>query len=190
MSWAESLEARGFKRSIAGEQDFAAAVHALEQMRANHDAYNEAVKRGDLFRPRRKGIIVSGEYGVGKTCYMDAVSDMFVYRPYRIDLSQPDEVGKLDPKWMAYNACDLFRQHVYLDDLGAELGGNDYGVRFELVTQFISAYFVRSKGALFITTNLRTAEVDKRYNGRILSRLKDLCIPIRFYGKDKRRWEI
>ena len=190
MHWAEVLEKYGFKREIAGEVDFAAAVNALEELAEHYRLRNEAKANGELIVPRRRGIIAAGDYGVGKTCFMDAVSKMFrPYPLYRIDLSQPAEVEKLDPRWMEYYACNLFEKHVYLDDLGAELSGNDYGVRFEPVTQFISAYHVRSKGALFITTNLTEEEIDRRYNGRILSRIKELCIPLLFSGYDKRRWE-
>ena len=189
MSWAEALEKYGFKREIAGDEDFNAGVNALESLWEHYRLLDEAKERGALLVPRRKGIIAAGGYGVGKTCFMDAVSKMFRKYPlYRIDLSLPDEVRKLSGDWMEYYACNLYTKHVYLDDLGAELSGNDYGVRFEAVTQFISAYHVRSKGSLFITTNLTGEEIDERYNGRILSRLKELCIPLHFKGKDKRRW--
>ena len=189
MCWAKTLEANGFKREIAGDEDFNAAVNALEKLAEHYRLRDEAKARGALIVPRRKGIIVAGDYGVGKTCFMDAVSKMFPDYPlYRVDLALSDEVRKLTRNWMEYYACDLYAKQVYLDDLGAELSGKDYGVRFEAVTEFIATYHVRSGGSLFITTNLNGEEIDERYNGRILSRLKELCIPLHFKGKDKRRW--
>ena len=46
----------------------------------------------------------------------------------------------------------------------------------------------RTGTRLVVTTNLTTAELDARYGGRVLSRLKDLCVPLRLNGGDKRKW--
>ena len=68
---------------------------------------------------------------------------------------------------------------------------SDYGVRLERAGDFIVAWneLHRQGTRLIITTNLTTAELDGRYGGRVLSRLKDLCVPLRLNGGDKRRWE-
>ena len=175
MSWAEALERGGFRRDIAGDVDFDAAVHACEL------AF-------DGERPQ--GVIVSGEYGVGKSCLVRAIAAAFRYRPRIVDLADSREIGKLDEAWMDYNSENLYATNVVLDDLGAEKPQNDYGIRFERAGEFIANYHARGKGRLIISTNLTTAEIDSRYGGRVLSRLKDLCVPLRLSGRDKRTWTV
>ena len=74
--------------------------------------------------------------------------------------------------------------------IGAERTVNEYGVRIEAAGDFIVNYHAYGAKRLFITTNLSAPEIDARYGGRVLSRLKDLCVPVRFTGKDKRTWTL
>ena len=186
MCWAEALERGGFRRDIAGDVDFDAAVKACEL------AFSGAMtpSRPTENEPRKKGVIVSGEYGVGKSCLVRAIAAAFRFRPRIVDLADSREIGKLDEAWMDYNSENLYATNVVLDDLGAEKPQNDYGIRFERAGEFIANYHARGKGRLIISTNLTTAELDSRYGGRVLSRLKDLCVPLRLTGRDKRVWTV
>ena len=111
-------------------------------------------------------------------------------RPHLVNLADSREIVKLGDDWMEYYAENLYETNVVLDDLGAEKPENDYGVRFERAGEFIANYHTRGKGRLIISTNLTTAEIDSRYGGRVLSRLKDLCVPLRLTGRDKRTWSL
>ena len=171
------IEANGFKREIAGENDFTAGVEAFKHM-------------VDVAEAQTLGIIVGGEYGIGKTCYIKAVGQMLSNRPYYINLADADDVDKLTDRWMDFWCNNLYERNVILDDIGAEEHRNDYGSIIEPVTEFICNYHTRGTGRIFATTNLCSQELVERYGGRMFSRLKDLCIPVKFNGKDKRKWEI
>ena len=75
-------------------------------------------------------------------------------------------------------------------DLGAENPVSDYGVRLERAGDFVVTWHElhRTGTRLVVTTNLTTSELDARYGGRVFSRLKDLCVPLRLNGGDKRTW--
>ena len=167
------LEEHHWRRDIAGDHDFDAAIAALEKM----------LETG-------KGLIVSGGYGAGKTSFCEVLCE--VLKPYvrRFNLALEPELEKLTPEYQEYFAFNPFEEHVFLDDLGSEKTVNEYGIRSEIAADFISKYHYlkNPERRLIISTNLTTAELDERYGGRVLSRLKDLCVPLRFTGKDKRQW--
>ena len=82
----------------------------------------------------------------------------------------------------------MCERNVILDDLGAENIKNEYGVKRDIVGEFICRYHTRGKGRLFITTNLRGPELLDKYGGRVVDRLKQLCVPFHMEGKSKRKW--
>ena len=176
MDFNRLLDERGFKRDIAGEEDYAAAVKACEL------AFNNPEKR--------RGIIIGGDYGVGKTCLAQAICALFTVAPFRLNLGLPSQSEKLGGAWQENYGENLYGQSVYLDDLGAEKPVNEYGVVTNYAAAFLMIYHYRGSGRLIITTNCNVNELDARYGGRVLSRLKDLCVPVRLKGKDKRIWEL
>jgi len=166
------LESCGWTRAIAGKDDFEAALLAIERMcETGH------------------GLIVSGEYGVGKSALADVVVKAFG-GAFAVRLALPDDLDRLDRSWQEYHAERPYARNVWLDDLGAESPVSDYGVRRDAAGDFIVRYHeLHEDGTrLIVTTNLTTAEFDTRYGGRVLSRLKDLCVPLRLRGTDKRQW--
>ena len=166
------LELRGFKREIAGEHDFTAAVETIAAM---HEI--------------RCGLIVSGTYGCGKTRLCNAIAELFG-APFRVRLGLSAELVKFDRDWQDYHALDPFGGNVYLDDLGAESPANSFGIRYETVGDFIMQFHERhaSGAMLILNTNFNLAEIDARYGGRFVSRLKELCFPLKLTGTDKRVW--
>ena len=170
------LERHGWTRRIAGEKDFTAAI--------------EAIKLAD---DSGLGLLIAGPCGVGKTLLVKLVAK--AYGPHRfLELSDPNDVEKLSNEWQELWSEDLNAENVVLDDIGAESPVNDYGVRLEPVAVFLAQRHNRFAGfpfpRLFATTNLNSGELDNRYGGRMYSRLKDLCVPLRLTGPDKRRWKI
>ena len=167
------LESNGWTRKIAGDADFGAALLAIEQMAATG-----------------KGLIVSGEYGVGKTALASLAARAFGGGVFKVRLAIPDDLDRLTRSWQEYYLENPYAQNAWLDDLGAENPVSDYGIRLERAGDFIVTWHElhRTGTRLIVTTNLTTSELDARYGGRVLSRLKDLCVPLRLVGGDKRKW--
>ena len=169
------LESNGWTRDAAGAADFSAAVAAIK-----------AADEGRL------GLLVSGGCGVGKTALVKIVAPAFGHHRF-IDLSDREEAEKMSDEWQELWGENLHEENVVLDDVGAELPANEFGIRLEPVAVFIAARHSRCLGRspfprLFVTTNLTAAEMDARYGGRTYSRLKDLCVPLKLTGNDKREW--
>ena len=192
MSWAEfleRLEAHGFTREIAGEDDFNAALGAIRKMQPPKPS-EPSGNAHPFLCPRLPGLIVAGKYGVGKTCLVEAITQALSLPTTEVNLANPDDLEMLDSRWMVHCSRNLYERNVILDDLGAESAVSEYGVRKEPVADFIIRYHLIGRKRLFITTNLNTEEIDARYGGRLLSRLKDLCVPLRLSGNDKRQWKL
>lgn len=84
------------------------------------------------------------------------------------------------------------RRVLIVDDLGAESGWNDFGTKREPMGEWLNGLYNlwangRWNGRLFVTTNLTGTEIAERYGKRILSRLLEMCIPVRFEGHSFRR---
>jgi len=161
----------GFDREKAG-QDFDTLVEA-------------GVKAFSMTEPRRVGMIVTGDYGCGKTHFIKCLKLKGLF----VDLTISETVNWLDQRGDYSNGIEeLCERNIFLDDLGAENIKNEYGVKRDIVGEFICRYHTRGKGRLFITTNLRGNELIDRYGGRVVDRLKELCVPVRMTGKSKREW--
>ena len=96
--------------------------------------------------------------------------------------------GLAEDAQAAKDLDEMCERNVILDDLGAENIKNEYGVKRDIVGEFICRYHTKGKGRLFITTNLRGPELLDRYGGRVVDRLKQLCVPFHMKGKSKRQW--
>lgn len=158
----EELEARGWLRSIA-KSDFELGAKVVATLYAN----------------KNLGVIVSGAYGSGKTAFVRRAF------PHARFYQMPMAEGVLDPDY------GIPEGDVILDDMGAEHSVNDFGIRKEPFADFVVRFHANPRrGRLIITTNLSTQEFNDRYGGRVVSRLKDLCVATHFTGGDKREWTI
>jgi DNA replication protein DnaC len=166
------VEGNGFNREVAGD-DFISLCNA-------------ASRAFSITTPRRVGLIVTGDYGCGKTFFIECLR---VPNSQFIDLTLAETVEWLDQRGGYQTSLDeICNGNVILDDLGAESIKNEYGVKRDIVGEFICRYHSKGKGRLFITTNLRGPELLDRYGGRVVDRLKQLCVPFHMNGKSKRKW--
>ena len=161
----------GFDMATAGE-DFSPLCAA-------------ASKAFGITSPRRVGMIISGDYGCGKTFFVKCLKLPGQF----VDLTLAETVEWLDQRGGYQSSLDsMCEGNVILDDLGAENIKNEYGVKRDIVGEFICRYHTKGKGRMFITTNLRGPELLDRYGGRVVDRLKQLCVPFHMKGKSKRQW--
>lgn len=168
---AQIVKRNGFDEGLAGA-DFTKLV-------------NETARAFSIQSPRKAGVIISGDYGCGKTFFLKCLK----FNPRFIDLTLAETVEWLDQRGGYQSTLDeMCECNIVLDDLGAESIKNEYGVRRDIVGEFICRYHTRGKGRLFITTNLRGTEIIDRYGGRVFDRIKQMCVPIHMDGKSKRKW--
>ena len=144
-----------------------------------------ASKAFGITQPRRVGMIISGDYGCGKTFFVKCLKLQAAF----VDLTLAETVEWLDQHSGYQSSLDeMCERNVILDDLGAENIKNEYGVKRDIVGEFIWRDHAEGKGRLFITTSLRGPELLDRYGGRVVDRLKQLCVPFHMKGKSKRQW--
>lgn len=179
---AEWLERVGWHRAIAGDDDFALAAKAIAQMSDD---------------PRR-GLLLIGNVGVGKTCLAEKVFAGTRTDKVRINCADNDAVDDLvlpcdaQANGGVYNSAadDFLACSVLLDDLGSEAFRQVYGNSLDRIGTFIVRYHARGRGRLLVTTNLSLAQIEARYSSRVLDRLADRCVIVQFSGETKRRWDV
>lgn len=134
---------------------------------------------------RDKGLFLLGGTGTGKTVALKIISAFRHYPVFYCD--------KLVSRYMAnkksFSEIFEYETNIIIDDLGAEVTINDFGMKFELLTQIITdrhrLYTERGFLTLF-STNLNKDEFVSRYGQRVYSRIKQMCEPIICNGDDLR----
>lgn len=137
------------------------------------------------------GLIVSGEYGCGKTSLVRALGLGGSFR----DMNIVDDRERLDIHGgYASTYYEQFGENLIIDDLGAERRLEFGEVKSEAL-DFIMEWHGRmsrrhpsQRRRLIITTNLRLAEIGDLYGGRMVDRLKQIGVPLRLHGMSKRKW--
>ena len=143
------LSQRGWHENIAGEENFRKGAKAYATSAIN-----------------RMGLFISGEPGTGKTRYLEAVTQRFEEMDQLVVIRLKDSANadRID-RFKNPDGFDLaMEKHVFIDDLGAELRGNNFGILYEPVMDFILAYLERGKGSLFTNTN-RTPGAHRTLHG-------------------------
>jgi DNA replication protein DnaC len=146
----------------------------------------------------RKGILLSGPIGCGKTSIMALIRPFFYHRhDYKIKTCR--EISFEFAK-NGFESLHHYTQKEHtqsrltgycFDDLGAEQNikhyGNDLNVMAEII---ISRYedFVQNQSITHITTNLSASEIEALYGNRLRSRMRSMFNLITFNNesRDKR----
>lgn len=132
-----------------------------------------------LANVRRRCVLITGKTGTGKT---------FAARCAYPEARRIDMADKQSVELLANGAEFCYRNPlILLDDVGAELTDNNYGVKSEAFGVFILAWYaVEPRPRLIITTNLDAAKIAERYTDRVISRLLGCSETYRMTGRDMR----
>jgi DNA replication protein DnaC len=140
---------------------------------------------------RKKGLFLIGDVGTGKTVALKIIQKYRnINKFYKAaDLS---EGRKHDPHFIE----EAFRNMVgdsgtyIIDDIGAELEINDYGVKSEFMIEVINKRhldFLEKGHITLFSSNLGPEAFENRYSKRILDRILEMCEIVYCQGESLRR---
>ena len=134
---------------------------------------------------RTKGLFLLGGTGTGKTVALKIISAFRGIPVFYAD----DLVQKYMANKESFKEMFLHEKDIIIDDLGSEVTVNDYGMKFELLSQIITTRhraFCEYGHLTNFSTNLNRDEFTSRYGVRIYSRIKQMCEPVLCKGDDLR----
>lgn len=151
----------------------------------------------------RKGILLTGPIGCGKTCLMTVIKyflneqEQYIVKPAR-DVSFEfqsegfDTINRYSKKSFHSVAGEMHPKNYCFDDLGLERIVKHYGNECNVMQEVIlSRYdlFIRAGMLTHFTTNLSSQQIENRYGEHVLSRLSEMVNFISFESSaiDKRR---
>jgi DNA replication protein DnaC len=192
--WRPSEEAIAWMLARFSERGYSASVAPAACRRLAAWAVANSKKRG------RKGLIMYGSMGLGKTRFGERVL------PYLCK-------DKWHGIFTATDACRLYNElsadeferivhgtyrgenhfepafEIMLDDLGREPVSVHYGQREDVMGNIIcDRYrFWKNYGIkTYITCNISEVDIEKRYDARVIDRLREMCYPVHFTGESAR----
>lgn len=136
------------------------------------------------------GVLLTGNVGCGKTFGLTSLVKATLLR-----LSDPNDRAKLEP-YIDEHERPSFRflgkrQHIILDDLGCEPQKNEYGIKTDVVADYIMRWYTERHekgvpGRLHATTNLTGIQLIERYGQRVTDRLFSMVIVVQMHGDSRR----
>ena len=152
----------------------------------------------------RKGILLTGPIGCGKTClitiikYFLSEQDQHIVKPAR-DVSFEfqsegfETINRYSKKSFHSVGGEMHPKNYCFDDLGLERIVKHYGNECNVMQEVIlSRYdlFIRAGMLTHFTTNLSMQQIENRYGEHVLSRLTEMVNFISFESSaiDKRRF--
>lgn len=140
----------------------------------------------------KKGVIVSGRTGTGKTKLLETVIEVWnKYNKVDMEYLPSSKLSTVTIKSEGYNSTVDFRMpFLAIDDFGAEPEEIKYFGNS--ITPFIDIIQYRydmkdKRKILFATTNLSPKMISDRYGDRVFSRLKGDNLIIKMDGEDNRK---
>ncbi len=149
----------------------------------------------EKFTPSSNGIFMLGQTGLGKTHLSLAIAEKVISKGYSVAYDsiinflmqvERDHFGKSDTDTLSM-LLDV--ELLILDDLGSEYENKSFysSTIYNIINTRLN------KGlCTIISTNLTPAQLQKRYDDRIISRLFAMFDYLRFFGEDiryKRKYE-
>jgi len=140
--------------------------------------------------PQHKGVLLTGEYGLGKTLLMNLAFKEFVRQRYTCQvISFPMLVSYYTRNWKGEAGLSKLMnvQYLGIDDAGKEFSYSD--VSKELVTSafdYVLRYRTQDNKATWITSNLAAGSFKSTYSNAIASLLTEACFLCEVDGTDYR----
>jgi len=149
-----------------------------------------------------KGIILAGNYGVGKTWLMSLFrknNRQVFHVEHAKDIAKSYPLGGEDAIIRHYNkiknpfndAAVLFQEYsgLCIEDIGREDIKNNYGNKTNVIGDIMEARYInKCMGPLFHgTSNMTTKQFGEFYGGMVTSRLRECINFIELGGPDRRK---
>lgn len=159
----------------------------------NRDAAFEVLENISL----RKGLLVFGSHGTGKTSSFQIVQNMA--KQYQVrqlwfpSISTQEIVTKFNMERNKEDVIQYYSKGVFLfDDLGAEMAGNNiyqFGLEEVLVRILLNRYrnFESLGTKTHITTNLNLSQIEQRYGQQLADRFIKMFNLLRLDGPSRRK---
>lgn len=148
-----------------------------------------------------KGLIITGPVGCGKTSILKIMHSFmpkdrkFVVRPCcRITQDYMNDGHKTIQRYTS-DSFGLYSKKpltICFDDLGVEENANHFGNTRNVMAEILLnryEYFMECHMLTYLTTNLKSSELEEKYGLRLRSRIRQMCQLIAFSpdSKDKRQ---
>lgn len=131
----------------------------------------------------KKGLLVVGSTGIGKTKTFDAIKDNLI-NPIKIfsmiDISEAVREN---------GYFDLPPSTILLDDVGSEQEQqNHFGSKINFFKEFIESRYLQNENfnRIIVTTNLGGEEIQNKYGIRVRSRIREMFNIIKINSEDLR----
>tara|TARA_R110000765_G_scaffold96786_2_gene182210 strand:+ start:1735 stop:2397 length:663 start_codon:yes stop_codon:yes gene_type:complete len=145
----------------------------------------------------RKGLLVFGSYGTGKTSSFQIIQNMAKHYQVRElwfpAISTQEVVAKFNLERNKEDVIQYYSRGVFLfDDLGAEMEGNNifqYGKEEVFVRILLNRYrnFESLGIKTHITTNLNLSQIEHRYGKQLVDRFIKMFNLLRLDGPSRRK---
>ena len=145
----------------------------------------------------RKGLLVFGSYGTGKTSSFQIIQNLAKHYQVRElwfpSISTQQVVAKFNLEKNKENVIQYYSRGVFLfDDLGAEIAGNNiyqYGKEEVFVRILLNRYrnFESLGTKTHITTNLSLGEIEQRYGKQLADRFIKMFNLLKLDGPSRRK---
>lgn len=151
----------------------------------------------------KKGLMIRGNVGVGKTMLMRSILDFFFstynIRPFvlksctnlNVEFMKNGSETVEKNTWKSFSYSHNKPVSVCFDDLGVEMvNSSHYSNKINLMQMILLGryeLFIENGMKTFITTNLIGDDIEERYGYRVRSRLREMCNDIPYKGEDRRK---
>lgn len=174
----------------------------------NEDIKNAYKKVYDVliknhFKKGKKGLLIVGGIGVGKSAMMKIMQRIFKDTNSRFRLVNAYELKDLSELYTIAQVKEMYgydlKSDLYIDDIGFSVDVKRYGNTVNIITELLMErydLFINSGFKTHLSSNLKTAitndisntpTLKTMYGARILDRMKEMCEVINFKGDISQR---